>query len=172
MAEDLIWCSAQLPHQYEVGVRVRMWWHPPPQRSYKGLPAKAPGVAVKDGDRPQMRTNRHRGFLHASRTHRPQISVSRRHRMCSFLLAFNRPPPPSLMGRSLVSVGSTAHCGSSLMRLSRLTVTTMGIGVTHGALVNHVLHTGAPLSFLIFSQVLSLRPSSSIVRPASLPAPP
>ena len=71
MAEDLIWCSAQLPHPYEVGVRVRMWWHPPPQRSYKGPPAKAPCVAVKDGDRPQMRTNvtagialRHRGFLH------------------------------------------------------------------------------------------------------------
>ena len=36
MAEDLIWCSAQLPHPCEPGVRVRMWWQEERKTEVKG----------------------------------------------------------------------------------------------------------------------------------------
>ena len=57
MAEDLIWCSAQLPHPFKLDIRVQMWWQeereagvegtaplpPPPRHSHKGASGVSAG---------------------------------------------------------------------------------------------------------------------------------
>ena len=167
-----------------------MWWQedrdpgvretsvPPPST----VTPAASGVGPKRGNqcwgRLQMRTNtttdvefRHRGCPQVRNTLRLRMSVSRRHRLFTYLLAFNRLPPPMQMDRLLASVGSTALCGSALMRPSRLTVKMMGTGATHGATISHALQAGAPLSFLTCIMPVSRLPSFWISRPASLLAP-
>ena len=62
MAEDSVWCSAQLSHPYVNGTFVRMWWQGStrnlsegdlqslsPCHRRKGIPAQASGEAVRDG---------------------------------------------------------------------------------------------------------------------------
>ena len=187
MAEDFIWCSARLPHPHELGVRVRFWWQEERKTEVRrtGVPSSStvtkgadvsPGVAVKFGGPLQVRMNiaarialQHRGFLQARSPLRPQMSVSRPRRTFSYLQAFNRSPHLTLMGRSLVSVG-TAQYFSALMRPSRLTVKKMGIGVPHSARTGHASQAGAPLSFLPCTTTASRLPRFWIVRPAGLPA--
>ena len=125
-----------------------------------------------------MRTNitagialRHCGFLHARSLPRPQMSVSRRHRMFSYLLAFNRLPPVTQMGRSLVAAGSTALCGSTLTRLPRLTVKTTVTGVTPGVPISHALQAGTPLSFLTCTMTVSQPPEFLDQSPRRCPGP-
>ena len=115
---------------------------------------------------------RRRGFPQARSPLRLQMSVYRRHQMFSYLQAFSRLPPLTQMGRSLLSVGSTTHCGSALTRHSRLTVKTTVTGVTLGAPISHALQADTPLSFLTCTMTVSRLPTFWICRPAGLPVPP
>ena len=191
VAEDLMWVSAQLPHPFKPdimgpnvvagkqGPRRNGDQRPPPSllQPRKGLPAQAPGGAVMAGVHPPTKMNAtvgvfslHRGCRLARTLLRSLMSGSRPRRTSSFLLAFSRSPTLILTGRSLVSVRSTAHCGSALMRPSRLTVKTMEIGMTHGTLTSHVFQAGAPPSFPTCTTTASPHPSSWIVRSTGLPA--
>ena len=112
-----------------------------------------------------MRTNitaeivfRHREFLQARSSLRLLMSVSRRHRMFRYHLALHRSPLLTPMGRSLVSVGSIAHCGSALKRSYRRTV------------ISHALQACTPPSFLTCTMTVSRLPSFWMSHPAGLPA--
>ena len=102
---------------------------------------------------------RHRGFLQARSNLRPQMGGSRLRLRSCFLPAFSRPPPLMLMGRSLVSVRSTAPLRLRMDEALPSYREDDGDWCDHGALTSHVLQAGGPLSFITCTMTASRLPS-------------